>query len=135
MTANVEGRRTDPTSGNATLKIKGNYFAGDFGAFSNELTVKYRVGNGDYIQVTPTIDEAKNEYSAEVALSGLVYTQSFSIEVVVNDELETVTKTVTIPKGIPVFDWGENDFSFNVPVTINGVNILEKLAELESLIK
>lgn len=135
LTANVEAQRTDPTSGNATLNIKGNYFAGDFGAFSNELTVKYRVGNGDYIQVTPTVDEAKNEYSAEVALSGLDYTQSFNIEVVVKDELETVTKTVTIPKGIPVFDWGENDFAFNVPVTINGVNILEKLAELESLIK
>lgn len=135
LTANVEGQRTDPTSGNATLNIKGNYFAGDFGAFSNELTVKYRVGNGDYIRITPTIDEAKNEYSVTVPLSGLVYTQSFSIEVEVKDELETVTKTVNIPKGIPVFDWGENDFAFNVPVTINGVNILEKLAELESLIK
>lgn len=135
LTANVEGHRTDPTSGNATLSIKGNYFAGDFGAFYNELTVKYRIGNGDYIQVTPTIDETKNEYSVTVPLSGLVYTQSFTIEVEVKDELETVTKTVTIPKGIPVFDWGEDDFSFNVPVTINGVNILEKLAELERLVK
>lgn len=135
LTADVEAHRTDPTSGNATLKIKGNYFAGDFGAHSNELLVKYRIGNGDYIQVTPAIDETKNEYSAEVALSGLDYTQSFNIEVVVKDELETVTKPVTIPKGIPVFDWGENDFAFNVPVTINGINILEKLAELESRIK
>ena len=124
--------RDEPTNGKATLKIEGNYFAGSFGATSNTLTIQYRQGDGNYVSVTPTI--SNNKYSATVSLSGLDYTKSFNFEVVVRDRVTSVPKPLTLQKGIPVFDWGENDFKFNVPVTINGVNILEKLAELESRI-
>jgi hypothetical protein len=37
------------------------------------------------------------------------------------DRLQTVTKSVTVGKGIPVFDWGEGDFAFHVPVTLAGL--------------
>lgn len=126
--------RDDPTSGKATIEIKGNYFNGSFGAVENTLTVEYRLdGETKYTTVTPTING--NEYSATVSLTGRDYTKSFNYEVVVKDKLNTITKPLTLLKGIPVFDWGEEDFNFNVPVTINGVNILEKLAELERLVK
>ena len=118
LTNNATVHRTEPTGGNATLTLEGNYFNGSFGAASNSLTVKYRQGNGSYVTVTPTI--TGNKYSATVALSGLEYTQSFTYEVVVSDKISTVTKTLTLQKGIPVFDWGEDDFAFNVPVKING---------------
>jgi hypothetical protein len=124
--------RDEPTNGKATLKIEGNYFGGNFGAKANTLTVKYRQGNGSYVSVTPTI--SNNKYSATVSLEDLDYTKSFNFEVVVADALSVVPKPLTLQKGIPVFDWGEEDFNFNVPVIINGVNILEKLAELESRI-
>ena len=125
--------RDEPTSGDATLKIEGNYFAGSFGAKSNSLTVKYRQGDGAYVSVTPTINN--NKYSATVSLAGLDYTKSFNFEVIVSDAVSAISRPLTLQKGIPVFDWGEEDFNFNVPVTINGVNILEKLAELERLVK
>lgn len=122
--------RDEPTSGEATLKIEGNYFKGNFGAVENTLTVEYRlVGEEKYTPVTATING--NKYSATVSLTGLDYTKSFNFEVVVCDKVTTVPKPLTLQKGIPVFDWGEEDFNFNVPVTIKGVNILEKLAELE----
>lgn len=38
--------------------------------------------------------------------------------------LSTVTKTITVKRGIPVFDWGGNDFNVNVPLILNNVNIL-----------
>lgn len=134
LTNDSTAQRTDPTSGNAKITIAGNYFNGSFGAVSNTLTVKYRQGtSGDYTTVTPT--KSGNKYSATVNLTGLDYTKSFTYQVVVSDKASTVTKTLTIQKGIPVFDWGEDDFNFNVPVTIKGVNILEKLAELERLVK
>lgn len=134
LTVDATAQRTDPTSGNATITIKGNYFNGSFGAVSNSLTVKYRQGNsGNYTTVTPTI--TNNTYSVNVPLTGRDYTKSFNYEVVVSDKLSSITKTLTLQKGTPVFDWGENDFNFNVPVTIKGVNILEKLAELEKLVK
>lgn len=134
LTANVTAWRVDPTSGNAKLRIEGNYFNGSFGAKDNTLTVRYRQGDGEYVSATPTISD-DNTYTVTVSLSGLDYTKAFDYEVVVTDELSSVTKPATIQKGIPVFDWGEDDFNFNVPVTINGVNILEKLAELERLVK
>lgn len=132
LTANVTAQRTDPTSGNATLTIEGNYFRGSFGKSSNHLEVRYRQGSsGDFISVTPIISETEDKYSVEINLSELDYKYAFNYEIEVEDAISTVPKTATILKGIPVFDWGENDFCFNVPVTINGINILEKLAELE----
>ena len=126
--------RTDPTSGNATLNIEGNYFKGNFGAVDNTLTVTYkRSDEENYTTVTPTING--NRYSATVSLTGLEYTQSFNYEVVVEDKLSKVTKPLTLQKGIPVFDWGEDDFNFNVPVKINGVDILEMLNELDMIVR
>lgn len=123
LTANVTAQRADPTSGNATLQIEGNYFNGNFGAKDNTLTVKYRQGNGDYVTVTPTI--SNNTYRVTASLTGVDYTKSFTYEVVVEDKISAVTKTATIQKGIPVFDWGEEDFNFNVPVLMQGVPIAD----------
>lgn len=140
LTCNATAQRTDPTSGNATLKIEGNYYDGIFGAEDNSLTVKYRQGTGDYVTVTPKI--AEDKYTATVSLTGLDYTKSFNYEVVVEDKINTITKSLTIQKGFPVFDWGEDDFNFNVPVkidgtlTIGGTSITEaQLASLLALIK
>ena len=142
LTANVTSWRVDPTSGNARLKIEGNCFKGNFGAKDNTLTVRYRQGDsGDYTTVAPTISD-NDTYTVTVDLSGLDYTKAFTYEVIVSDELSTVPKTTTIQKGIPVFDWGENDFNLNVPVAVNGaltiggVTITEaQLASLLALLK
>ena len=136
LTANVEASREEPTANSAKLTIEGNYFKGNFGAKDNTLTVMYRQkGASAYSYATPTISTNEDKYSVTVDLPNLEYTKSFEYEVVVEDAVTTITKPATIQKGIPVFDWGEEDFNFNVPVTINGVNILEKLAELERLVK
>lgn len=123
LTNNSSGQRTDPTSGNAKLTIKGDFYNGSFGAKDNALTVKYRIAEsggsyGSYVAVTPTVNG--NAYTASVALSGLDYETEYIIQIVAADKLASVTKTVTIRRGIPVFDWGENDFAFHVPVYMGG---------------
>lgn len=123
LTNNSSGQRTDPTSGNAKLTIKGDYFNGSFGSTSNSLTIKYRfreVGGtyGSYTTVTPTI--SGNSYTVTLSLSGLDYEHSYEFEVVVSDKLATVTKVVTIKQGIPVFDWGQSDFRINVALRLLG---------------
>ena len=123
LTNNAVGTRTEPTTGNAKLTIKGDYFNGSFGAVSNALTVKWRSSGGTYVTVTPTI--SGNTYLAEVELSGLDYTQAYTYEVVVSDKLASVTKTVTIGKGVPVFDWGENDFNVHVPIKLGNTQLTE----------
>lgn len=123
LTNNASGQRTDPTSGNAKLTIKGDCFNGSFGSVSNALTIKYRfreVGGtyGSYTTVTPTI--SGNSYTVTLSLSGLDYEHSYEFEVVVSDKLATVTKVVTIKQGIPVFDWGQSDFRINVALRLLG---------------
>lgn len=114
LTCNVEGKRTDPTSGNAKVVISGDFFAGSFGSAQNTLQIMYRIFPGEWNTAIATVED--NRYCAQLQLSGLLYTQDHTIDVRVSDQLQTVTKSLTIGKGIPVFDWGEKDFSFHVPV-------------------
>lgn len=122
LTNNATVQRTDPTSGKATLVLKGNCWKGNFGAVSNALQVTYKVGTREPVTQNVTISD-KNTYSLSVDLSGLDYQKSHTIQVTVKDQVSEIPKTCTVNKGIPVFDWGEDDFQFNVPVNLPGLNI------------
>lgn len=120
LTNNASATRVSPTGDTINLSMSGNYFNSSFGASSNTLNCKYRYcisgGTfGDYQTVTAT--KSGNSYSYSVTLSGFDYHNSYTIEVVISDALMTVSKSITLLKGTPVFDWGENDFNFNVPVS------------------
>lgn len=114
LTANASAARTDPTGGNAALRISGNYFSGSFGTSENALQLRCRVNGGDWQSVDAVL--TGDTYRAEVSLTGLDYQRTHRIDVQVRDALETVERTVTVLPGIPVFDWGRGDFSFHVPV-------------------
>ena len=125
LTNNPVCQRTEPTSGNAKLTVKGDYFNNSFGLEQNSISVRYRVRPvggeyGEYFFAEVSVFE--NSYSASADLSGLDYRNQYEIEVVVSDSLEEVTKTVKINKGVPVCDWGENDFRFNVPVEFSSAS-------------
>lgn len=121
LTANVSARRTDPTSGNAILTVTGNCYTGSFGAADNALQLRCRVDGGEYTELTPQMGE--NSYTAQCALMGLDYQSAHSVEVEVTDSLMALHKSVTVGKGIPVFDWGEEDFCFHVPVSLPGLTV------------
>lgn len=112
--------RTDPTSGNGLLQVAGKWFSGSFGAAENALTAQYRVDGGDWQSFSPDTDGG--DITAQVDLSGLDYRTGHSIEVTLSDRLETLKRTATVHKGIPVFDWGENDFCFHVPVVFTATD-------------
>lgn len=118
LTNNAVAARTDPTSGNAVLTLTGDCFGGSFGAEDNTISAYYTINTGDQVEVELTVDG--NQYTASVNLAGLEYTKSHTIRVTVSDKLDAVEKKVTIMRGIPVFDWGENDFAFHVPLTVCG---------------
>ncbi len=116
LTCDPVARRTNPTDGKARLVIKGKCYQGSFGAKSNALQLSYQIGGDAPVTVSATVQD-DNSYSVTVALSGMDYTQSYAISVTAADALCTVTKTVQLQKGLPVFDWGKSDFAFHVPVT------------------
>lgn len=110
------------TDGVITFSIKGNYFNGSFGAVSNVLIVRYRIKTnsgsfGSWQNVEATL--SGNTYTANVSISGLDYREKYIIQAGAIDELATINTANKTFTCVPVFDWGEDDFNFNVPVTLN----------------
>lgn len=121
VVCNISAGRNDPTSGTGWLDIEGTFFKGSFGKEENALSVSYSINGADAIPCTP--DASTGGFSARIELTNLIYDKSHSIEVTASDKLSAVTKTVRIQPGIPIFDWGEKDFNFNVPVNLPQLKI------------
>ena len=128
LTGTPQVERDDPTSGNATLHFTGLCFDGSFGAVENELSFAYQIDGGEFVPAQIAYSVTEGRYSGEFKLTGLDYRKVFNITVRVSDRLETVEKKLTLKKGIPVFDWGEEDFAFHVPVQMDsGLNVAGEL--------
>lgn len=120
LTLNIANKTPDAT-GNFTFTVNGNYFNGSFGAKSNSLTVKYRYcvkgDEGNYSAwANMNVIPGYGTYSATAELSGLDYQTTYTFQAKANDALISLEKERAI-KASPVFDWSEDDFNFNVPVS------------------
>lgn len=119
LTCNFSNNKPD-TDGNMSVRVTGKCFNGSFGTSNNSLTVKYRYrevgGSYPTSYTNMTVSYNGNNYSARHSLSGLDYLKTYEFEVVAQDALSSVTLNNVRVKSAPVFDWGENDFKFNVPV-------------------
>lgn len=76
------------------------------------------------LQSYPTTDDDNN------TTYGFDYRVAYEFQIEACDGtsdyvLSKISKTVNIPRGIPVYDWGENDFNFNVPIMLNNVNLFD----------
>ena len=117
----AEVARRSPTADRAVVTLRGSGFAGNFGAADNELTATVDFA-GQQLTVPVALSE-DGSYLQTVELPGLAYTQSYPITVTVADKAMAVTRQLTVRKGIPVFDWGENDFRFHVPVELPSLTL------------
>lgn len=149
--------RDDPTSSNLRMALVGNFYQGNFGAESNTLRIRYRYHDSSSSQYPSTwiyIDMSKvsinnSTYATPVSIlltpyenDDFSYRKNFQFQIQALDGTEenvltTETTTLLVQKGIPVFDWGENDFQFNVPVdlpglTINGVDLATYIRNIVS---
>lgn len=124
LTNSASAGRPNPTDGSAFIQFQGQYFDDSFGAVRNTLSLKYKIEYPDgsldasWKTVSPTLSD--DSYYAYVSLSRFDYTKAYKVHTLVKDRLITVEKTVILKQGIPVFDWGRNDFAFHVPVYMNG---------------
>ena len=71
----------------------------------------------------PVLQAESGVYSGSFGISGLDYTKTHRLEVTVADGLGQVSRMLTVNKGMPVFDWGEEDFCFHVPVQLPQLQI------------
>ena len=109
-------------NGNMTLKVSGNYFNGSFGNQSNSLKVEYRykVAGGAYsawFAMQPSI--GLRSYNAQVQFSSLDYETVYVFQARAVDLLWVANSTEYSVRGMPVFDWDENDFNINGSLKIN----------------
>lgn len=125
------------TDGKLEIKIKGSAFNGSFGPdYPNNIVCKYYYKESTASKYNPgetfTLVKSGNTYTANTTIPNLSYDKAYNVYCTIADTLhyEIPTNTVTV-SGLPVFDWGESDFNFNVPVTISqedfsGVRVYRK---------
>lgn len=136
LTCNLSNNRPD-INGDMTVNVKGNYFNGSFGATSNTLTVQYRykLSDGNWGSWTNMPASFGNgTYEAEVELHGLEPLALYIFQARAIDKLATITTAEREVKASPLFDWGEEDFNFNVPVNMNGETVLRHNQSANNLV-
>lgn len=115
LTANCVVHRQAPTDNRVLLTLSGDWWAGNFGAAENTLQAFCRVGDRE---IPLTVTQAEDTYTAIVTVEELPYDKASFLTVTVADKLMARELSVTVNPGVPVFDWGEKDFAFHVPVTL-----------------
>lgn len=118
------------TSAQMALTVSGNFFNGSFGAKSNTLKIYARhARNGgsfsDWADLSPLgYDASGNTYTLNANLSGFDPSGTYTFECKAEDALMSVTSNDYAATFMPVFDWSNEDFNFNVPVNMNGETVL-----------
>lgn len=130
-TSCVIGSNVPNADGDYTFSASGNFFNGSFGAEEANLDVcfRYKEADGEWIGgdndgwLAMTITRRDgNSYSAEINIQNLDYRKTYIFQAKAADQLTSyLTNTKTV-KTMPVFDWSEKDFNFNVPVSAPSVN-------------
>lgn len=131
----IEMSMTSETGAQAKITVTGNYFNGSFGTTSNTITVQYRMtdndgvmGNWITISGTPTFNNGTYEISTTI--DGLSYSVSYTFQCRMIDKLNTVNSAQYTTRLMPIFDWGEQDFNFNVPVNIAGTSATQSVLNM-----
>lgn len=122
LTCNAWSCRPDAT-GQIRLICSGDHFNGSFGAQDNTLTVQYRYkksGSSTWSSGAMDVSLVDGGYVATKTLTGLDYESAYDFEFIAADRLTSATSSLSNVRSMPVFHWGENDMTFEVPVTING---------------
>ena len=110
-------KRLDQTDGTVRVHLEGTVFTGSFGNGENQLTLTCRIDGMEEQVLVPVLEQGR--YLLDTVLSGISYDRSHSLRFTARDLLGSARWDTTIPKGVPVFDWGEKDFAFHVPVKLH----------------
>lgn len=120
----VIGNNIPEADGSFTLAVTGLFYNGSIGKTTNALTVQYRykASGGSYSSWATfgSVTKSSNSYTAKAYLSGFDYQTVYTIQARVMDSIHT-SGVYAADKSVvaePVFDWGQRDFKFNVPVNL-----------------
>lgn len=135
LSCSIKGELT--TDGVLTMNMNGDFWFGFFGYIANSIKLEYRIKSdnvwGNWVRVNETTAEIASSnthtYAATVIKEGLDYRKTYTIQARATDALNVVYSTEQTILSYPLFDWGANDFNFNVPVSFNGVPMTDFIVE------
>lgn len=131
----ASGELVSDTMAKITLGIKGTYFNGQIkSGVNNTLTFQYRhkAGtNGSWGSWTALTGGSYSNGSfnfTKVIGENFDYNLTHTFQVRVQDNFylahgSWIESNQPVVKIKPIFDWSETDFNFNVPITVNGLNL------------
>ena len=128
------------SDGSLNFTISGNSFNQSFGAKSNALS--FRIGyseNGGTLTwntFSATPSRSGSTYTLTHTLTGFDYTKEYECIFEVSDELSSAQSIQRKVGSVSIFDWGKDNFHFNVPVNIEadtlsiyGDNVLKHVTD------
>lgn len=109
------------TAGDIYIEVSGSSYNSSFGAVNNTLNVAYRYkeAGGSYsgwTTIKSTLGDSGNNYYQDHTLHNLDYKKTYIFQARAIDKLMTVTSQEMSITGVPIFDWGQENFRFNVDV-------------------
>ena len=130
------------TDAKITVKLSGKYYSGSFGLVDNTLQLEIRhtdtegvMRDWEVIEYTnPSFSNNDNTYNIEVDFHGFDYTKRYTFQARLTDKLNTVISAQEQVQMLPVFDWSEEDFNFNVPVNLNEQTVLRHNKEANNTV-
>lgn len=135
LSINATIKRVQSTTGEVGIEFSGNYFNGSFGSINNELSINWKYkekGQDEWIDggnIMPVIkDNTFSNGNTVISLGKIFdYQKAYEFMLVVNDKLSTLEPTFpnSVPKGIPIFNWGEDFVNIYGALKIKEINILE----------
>ena len=131
--------RHTPTGSRLDISFSGNYFNGNIGKSTNNLTLRWQykeknasnwidggtfVKDVDFVINNNTFHSGTGNRESAISLGNIFsYQKSYEIKLLYNDLLESKEVILTGLKGIPVIDWGKDFFNVNGEIRINNVPI------------
>lgn len=133
LTCNL-GINNPALDGIVGININGKYFNGSFGAVNNTLSLsfRYKENNGEFSNwIEAAVTPSENNYSLdfEYTIPEFNYRSSYVFQAKAVDKLSSIESTEITVITVPLFDWGESDFNFNIPVSIQGNIITDFVVE------
>ena len=129
--------RLSTTSNTIKMNAIGQFFNASFGSSSNTLTLKFRYKQkggswSSYATLTATKSGNKFTYSGNLG-TNFNFQQEYEFEIVASDLLVASTRNITVTRGIPIIDIGENDVNINGDFLINEQSIFALLNNKENI--
>ncbi|MBE6129550.1 MAG: hypothetical protein E7185_09775 [Erysipelotrichaceae bacterium] len=133
--------RDSATANTGVLSGDGTFWNGTAGSTTNVVTIQYKLNTASSYS-TSAGTRSGNTWNINQAMTGLIYTDSFSCEILVTDSFgQTTTVTVNLPPSNPVMQIGDDTVQVNdyllakedVGIGTGGAgNITVKLSEVAS---